>query len=135
MLEQAKQELATAWLHVKKTEKYGLAFGRLYLEWSQRLTPAERATVCEDLDIDLNIAGWWAERYAEEAGLKQAKAEKRINRSTPPDSFEYLRKLAISMLNLGFQKMWSEGQGDRSHLSAAKAWAYGRIKAPEEVKQ
>ena len=131
-IDAAKTELSKAWKKVKETEKYGLDFGEKYLEWSKKLSPPDLAHICSALEIDLNIAGWWAARYLDVSGFKKPKKEARINRSEPPDSFEPIRKLAIQMLNKGFDLLWSTGQGDRSQLSSAKAWAYGKLKEQED---
>lgn len=127
----AKTDLRAAWDKVKRAEIYGLDFGKKYLSWAAKMSPQELSKLCLELTIDINIAGWWAARYADVAGFKKPKKEARINRSNPPDGFEPIRKLAIAMLNKGFNELWNSGEGDRSHLTAAKAWAYGRLKEPE----
>jgi hypothetical protein len=129
-LETAEVEISKAWRRVKKVEKYGIAFGKTYRSWAEKLSPQAMADLCKRQDIDINIAGWWGDLWAKSEGMKALHNERHVNRNDPPDSFEPIRKLAIKMLNIGYQQLWSTGDGDRSQLVAAKQWAYGKLKEP-----
>jgi hypothetical protein len=79
----AVSAIRVAWENLKKTEKYGLEFGKVCYEWQQKLKTVGGVgnkgkgivPTLEQLSIPESTAYWWIDRYKIAANLKQEKTE------------------------------------------------------------
>lgn len=130
-LAEVKSLLQDKWEKCQETEQRGIEFGQACYEWRKKLEKTNSPFTINDVLKELNVpdepVNRWLKVYMDKSGIKLLKPEKRMNRSEPPDSFEVLRKLAKTMLTIGFKELKNQGKTDPSHLDAAKTWAALRL--------
>lgn len=122
---QAKDEIGAAWMAYKNVKPVCLKFGDVCYTWQQKLGTVGLEAVWKELKIPAPEGYREMDGYLESQGVTRLRIEKRSNRDTP-DEFEDIRKVALTMLNLGFKNL-KQTDIKASLLDSAKKWALSRL--------
>jgi len=128
-VELAKKEIGVVWIEYQQVAPVRLRFGQVCYEWQQKLKTTEMASVWKELRIPEKEALREMDSYLGSVGQERLHIEKRTNREEP-DAFEDIRKVALSMLALGYKEL-QKTDAKLSLLDSAKTWARCKLKEKE----
>jgi hypothetical protein len=131
ILATATKEIGDSWAEYQKVAvPVCRRFGQVCYEWQQKLKTTELKKVWTELKIDEPVALQEMDAYLGSIGQTRLKIEKRTNREEP-DAFEDIRKVALTIVSLGYKEL-QKTDVKRSLLDSAKTWARGKLQEKQK---